>query len=157
MYLEPYTVYLVYNCYYMREICRNSEIFLSSPRGRALHPQNDLSNEWFGYDLDTGDAPAGEPRSHQESRRAASCPSSWSATHQCPEADGSQRKPMRHDGEWFSSALEPGTTVNNLKNQRDSNNNVIKYSNIRYTCDEFPPATWYVHLLALSYASPKKP
>ena len=129
----------------MREICKNAEIFSRSARGQALHPQSGLSNDVYGYDLDTGEAGTGQPKSHQENRRSASCPDSWKASHPCPEADGSQRNPMRHDGEWFTTALEPGTTVNNLQNLR-VNNQVVRYSNIRYTCDEFPPATWYVFL-----------
>lgn len=47
---------------------------------------------------------------------------------------------MRHDGEWFTTATEPG--VNTLMHMRDALGNVIRYSNIRYSCDEFPPATW---------------
>ncbi|GFP60365.1 glucan 1,3-beta-glucosidase [Trichoderma asperellum] len=139
--IEPYTIYLVYNCYYMRDICKNAELFGGTARGQNLHPQSGLPNDVYGYDLDTGEAPTGEPKTHQESRRTASCPDSWKNTHTCPEADGTQRRPMRHDGEWFTTALEPGTTVNNLMNLR-VNNQVVRYSNIRYTCDEFPPATW---------------
>jgi hypothetical protein len=49
---------------------------------------------------------------------------------------------MRHDGEWFTTALEPGTTTNNIMNKRDTQGKIVQYSNVRYTCDEFPPATW---------------
>ena len=153
MNIEPYTVYLIYNCYYMREVCRNAEIFGFSARGQNLHPRSGLANDVFGYDLDTGDRPSQTPRSHQDLRRTASCPDSWSSTHLCPEAG--QRKPMRHNGEWFTTDLEPNTHTNNLRNQRDSNNNIIRYSNIRYTCDEFPPATWYVTFIALVACSSK--
>lgn len=48
---------------------------------------------------------------------------------------------MRQDGQWFSNLLEPGTTINQVINQRLPNGNVIN-SGVRYTCDEFPPATW---------------
>lgn len=130
----------------MREICKNAQNFAATSRGQSLHPLSGIGNDVYGYDLDTGDSGTGNPNSRQESRRSASCPGSWILTHPCPETD--QRKPMRHDGEWFTSLLEPGTTVNNLMNQRDPNtNNVVRYSNIRYTCDEFPPATWYVLML----------
>ncbi|KAI0814551.1 glycoside hydrolase family 55 protein [Xylaria sp. FL0064] len=49
---------------------------------------------------------------------------------------------MRHDGPWFTTSLETGTTINQLKNRRDANNMVAEYSKVRYSCDEFPPATW---------------
>lgn len=133
----------------MREICKNAQNFAATTRGQNLHPLSGLGNDVYGYDLDTGDSGTGNPNSRQESRRSASCPDSWIGTHTCPETD--QRKPMRHDGEWFTSLLEPGTTTNNLMNLRDPiTNNVLVYSNIRYTCDEFPPATWYV-LMLLQY------
>lgn len=125
----------------MREICKNAQNFAATTRGQNLHPGSKLANDVYGYDLDTGDSGTGNPNSRQENRRSASCPLSWSRTHTCPETD--QRKPMRHDGEWFTHLLEPGTTVNNLMNFRDPiTGNVLRYSNIRYTCDEFPPATW---------------
>lgn len=138
--IEPLTVYLIYNCFYMREICKNAENFAGTARGQNLHPISGLPNYVYGYDLNTGDTGTGQPNSRQESRRSASCPDSWIDTHTCPEVD--QQKPMRHDGEWFTTAKEQGTTMNNLQNMRDAQGNVVRYSNIRYTCDEFPPATW---------------
>lgn len=149
---DPLTVYLIYNCYYMREICKNAENFAATTRGQDLHPASGLGNNIYGYDLDTGDGLTGNPNSRQQSRRSASCPDSWIGTHTCPEPD--QRKPMRHDGEWFTTLLEPGTTTNNLMNVRDPiTNNVLVYSNIRYTCDEFPPATWYVLYCVLIFTT----
>lgn len=141
--VEPYNVYLIYNCHYMREVCKNAEIFGQSARGQNLHPGSGIPNDVYGYDLNTGEADAGEEKTHQERRRAASCPSSWKKNHPCPESDGTQQKPMRHNGEWFFRELEPGTTLNQLMDVK-VNNVVTKHSNIRYTCDEFPPATWYV-------------
>ncbi|KYK61874.1 Pectin lyase fold/virulence factor [Drechmeria coniospora] len=138
--VHPHTVYLSYNCHYMRDICKNAELFQASARGLNLHPASGIDNNVYGYDLDTGDAPTGEPRSCQEYRRDASCPPGWKDTHTCPEVD--QRKPMKSNGEWFTTSLEPGTTVNNLQHLRDGNNNIIRNSSIRYSCDEFPPATW---------------
>ncbi|KAK3934652.1 glucan 1,3-beta-glucosidase [Diplogelasinospora grovesii] len=53
------------------------------------------------------------------------------------------RLPMRHDKEWYFRELEGSSTVTNLiKHYRGSNGLVDEYSNIRYTCDEFPPASW---------------
>jgi hypothetical protein len=50
---------------------------------------------------------------------------------------------MRHNGQRFTTDLEPGTTVNGIQNKRDpTNGNVLEYSKIRYTRDEFPPTTW---------------
>lgn len=46
---------------------------------------------------------------------------------------------MRHDGEWFTTATEPGEGYA-LMHERQGN--AIRYSNIWYGCDEFPPATW---------------
>ncbi|KFY31396.1 hypothetical protein V493_01147 [Pseudogymnoascus sp. VKM F-4281 (FW-2241)] len=135
--VDPYEVYLVYNCYYMKDICKNAQNFSLSARGRNLHPGSGIGNNMFGYDLDTGDT---IPPSRQESRRSQSCPDSWKSTHFCPESD--QQPVMRHDGAWFTTALEPLTTMNNLQNVRDTNGNIVRYSNVRYTCDEFPPATW---------------
>ena len=60
-------------------------------------------------------------------------------TSQGPEPD--QRVVMRHDGPWPHRDLEPNTNVNQIRN-------VIpltgppRHSGMRYTCDEFPPATW---------------
>lgn len=48
---------------------------------------------------------------------------------------------MRHDGQWYYRELEPGSTVTNLiKNYHTSTG--VELSKIRYTCDEFPPASW---------------
>lgn len=141
--IEPLTVYLIYNCHYMRDICKNADNFEATPRGRNLHPISGLPNNVYGYDLNSGDnapPPPGQTKSRQESRRDKSCPRNWKNNHRCPETD--QQRPMRHDGEWFTTAIEAGSTIHNLQNQRDAQGNVIRYSNIRYTCDEFPPATW---------------
>jgi hypothetical protein len=56
-----------------------------------------------------------------------------------------QSAPWRNDRQWFTHLLEPGTPINQLQNVRDPvNNRVLQYSYMRYTCDEFPPATWRV-------------
>lgn len=115
----------------MIEICVNARRFLASQRGRNLHAASGISNSIFGYDLDTG---KDEPKSHQAWRRDASCPSSWKNNHACPEPD--QSKPWKTQGEWFTDLLEPGTSVNAIMN------GPIHNSDIRYSCDEFPPATW---------------
>jgi hypothetical protein len=132
----------------MRDICVNYQQFALSPRGQALHPQSGLPNDVFGYDFDTGDT---EPHSHQEYRRDASCPSrgarKWSANHPCPET--AQFNPMRNNGPWYTTLLDlqVGVSIfsriqNLLQHRYDAQGNIIEYSNIKYTCDEFPPATW---------------
>ncbi|RDA91604.1 hypothetical protein CP533_4653 [Ophiocordyceps camponoti-saundersi (nom. inval.)] len=49
---------------------------------------------------------------------------------------------MRHDGPWLHKSLEPGTTINQIQNLRDPLGRIIEHSRVRYSCDEFPPATW---------------
>ena len=121
----------------MKEICKNADNFEATPRGQNLHPNSHLPNNVYGYDLDTGNTNSYQPDTHQERRRSASCPPSWKNTHPCPETN--QQKPMRHDGEWFTTTTEPGEGYA-LMHERQGN--AIRYSNIWYSCDEFPPATW---------------
>ncbi|KAL2016995.1 hypothetical protein VTK56DRAFT_2714 [Thermocarpiscus australiensis] len=131
-----YLVVLVYNCAYMRDICKNMYQFMETSRGRRLHPRSpELPASTFAFDFSGRGA-----RGRGKARGLASCPGSWSNTHKCPEPD--QRLPMRHDKEWYFRELEDSSTVTNLiKHHRGSNGLVDKYSNIRYTCDEFPPAS----------------
>lgn len=76
---------MIYNCYYLREICKNVEDLAATTRGQSLHPISGIPNGIYGFDLDTGDSPAGFPNSRQESRRNAPCLDSWKTTHPCPE------------------------------------------------------------------------
>jgi hypothetical protein len=126
----------MYNCYYMRDICQNARNFQATNRGRNLHPGSGVPNYIFGYDFNTG-----KSYSTRASQRGAhTCPSSWKNNNICPV--GNQYEVWRNDGRWFSNALEPGTTINGIVNERDSNNQITRYSRMRYTCDEFPPKTW---------------
>jgi hypothetical protein len=127
--LSPTVVFLEYNCYYMRDICKNAQNWFDTPRGQSRSPRNR-----FAYDLNTG------KRKRNDKRRDKSCPSSWKNKHPCPETD--QGIVMRHDGPWQHKALEPGTKVNEIKAKRDANGRITEKSQVRYTCDEFPPATW---------------
>lgn len=131
-------VILVYNCFYMRDICRNVGNFRQYPRGQTLHPRSGLSNDRFGYDFSNRRIPGVTP-GRKNRRRSQSCPDSWKNTHPCPEPD--QREVMRDDGQWFSNALEPGTTVNQIIDLRLPFFPIWR-SGLRYSCDEFPPATW---------------
>ncbi|KAE9372961.1 glycoside hydrolase family 55 protein [Stipitochalara longipes BDJ] len=136
----PLTVYLHYNCNYMRDICRNADNFEASPQWQNLHSTSGLSKNVYGYDFNTGPNVPFFPLTRQASRRDRSCPGGWKDSHPCPELD--QRVIMRHDGPWWTTLLEPNTNTNNIRNQRDAQGNIIQYSNVRYSCDEFPPATW---------------
>ncbi|KAH8812142.1 pectate lyase superfamily protein-domain-containing protein [Xylogone sp. PMI_703] len=138
--LSPQSVYLIYNCYYMKDICKNSANFYRTVRGGITHPTSGLPTYIFGYDFNTGKSRS----SRQSMRRSHSCPTSgslaWKNQHPCPEVD--QRTVMRHNGPWYTTALEDGTTINGIKNLRGPNNQIVEYSKVRYSCDEFPPATW---------------
>lgn len=141
--LKSTQVYLIYNCYYMREICKNAKAFLASSRGKNLHAERELDRSGiptFAYDSSVGKGAI--YRDYQ--RRQRSCPTKgsrkWRDNHLCPEVD--QSKPMRQDGEWFTSALESGTVVNAIANEYDSNGSLLRASHIRYSCEEFPAASW---------------
>ncbi|KAL2066965.1 hypothetical protein VTL71DRAFT_1389 [Oculimacula yallundae] len=128
--LSPDLVVLTYNCYYMRDICKNAENWYKTPRGQNRSPLNR-----FGYDFHTGK----KSTWRNQRRRAASCGSGWDSNKNCPHSD--QNIIMRHDGKWDYKALEPGTKIAEIKAKRDAQNNKIP-SWVRYTCDEFPAATW---------------
>ncbi len=133
LYLGPdQLVVLVYNCFYIRDICKNVAAFRLTARGQSPHPRSGLASDWFAYDFSSA--------TRKNVRRRHSCPGSWKNNHACPETDAIM--PMRHDGQWYYNDLEPGTQYNIIRNHRSSTGNVDIYSKIRYTCDEFPPATW---------------
>lgn len=104
-----------------------------------LHPLSHLPKTIFGYDFNTGKSRT----TRASQRREHSCPTKhvpyWKDIHTCPESN--QRYPMRHDGEWWTTDKEDNTQVNEIKHRR-SGANILELSHIRYSCDEFPPATW---------------
>ncbi|KAF2271266.1 pectin lyase-like protein [Westerdykella ornata] len=130
------SVWLVYNCHYMKDICKNAYNFENTPRGIYPHPKSDIAQHVYGYDFNSGR----ESTTHASQRRKQSCPRSWKTSHKCPEAD--QRTVMRHDGPWLTTELEPGTRVNQIMNRPATPLSAAEDSKVRYTCDEFPPATW---------------
>ncbi|KAH6845713.1 pectate lyase superfamily protein-domain-containing protein [Chaetomium sp. MPI-CAGE-AT-0009] len=132
---------LYYNCHYMTNICQNVNNFKATARGQALHPGTTIPADIYTYDFDSGETPTGVPNTRQENRRDASCPKGWKKSHTCPEPVGQQTL-WRHDGPWVSTALEQGTTENVLEHERNAQGQITRYSQLRYTCDEFPPATW---------------
>jgi hypothetical protein len=127
------TVTLYYNCAYMNNVCQNYENFRSTARGINPHPLSVLGYDVYGFDFNT---------TRKDRRRAIMCPSSWknNPSNRCP-ATGSIH-PFRSSQMWWTADLEPGTLVNQIANQRGPGGQLIKNSGIRYTCDEFPPATW---------------
>ncbi|KAK1966745.1 pectin lyase-like protein [Colletotrichum sublineola] len=120
----------------MTNICENARTFSASARGQNLHPGTTIPAGTFTYDFGTGE----DSWARQSARRGQSCPSGWGANGRCPQQG--QKIPWRHDGHWWTTMLEPNTTTNMLCNQRDATGQILKHSQIRYTCDEFPPATW---------------
>ena len=127
--LHPRQVILEYNCFHMKDICKNAENFQS--RRQAGNPQG-FPTHIFAYDFN-GD--------RRDERRKKSCPSSWKNRHPCPEPD--QQDVMRHDGVWPHKDLEPNSGSSlTIRHKRDSQGNIDEYSGVAYSCDEFPPATW---------------
>ena len=127
--IAPSLVVLEYNCYYMRDICKNAENWFNTPRGQSRTPRYR-----FAYDFNTGKG----SQTRKAKRRVKSC-NNFKSTTTCPHTD--QGIVMRHDGAWRYKALEPGTTINEIKADVWPNGN-RRPSEVRYTCDEFPPATW---------------
>lgn len=125
-YWDSTLVYLTYNCHYMTAICQNAGNFMYSPRGLNRSQQN-----MFSYDF-------GRRTSR---RRTASCPPSWRAWHFCPELN--QPPVWRQDGRWPYIALDPVQTPPNvIQHIRGAFGTVVSNSYLRYTCEEFPAATW---------------
>lgn len=127
---EYHSVVLEYNCDFMRAICENAVNWINrNPAFLGPNPR-------FAYDFNT------RRRGRSKQRRQASCPTGirnhWASFHACPE--GNQQLSMRNDLEWWTAAPESSTS-RILKHLRQ-NNNVVAYSKMRYSCDEFPPATW---------------
>lgn len=127
--IAPELVVLEYNCYYMRDICKNADNWFATPRGQSRTPRYR-----FAYDFNTGKTSA----FRNDRRRTASC-GSFKRTVTCPHSD--QNIVMRQDGPWRYKDLEPGTTINEIKADVWPNGS-RRPSEVRYTCDEFPPATW---------------
>lgn len=128
--LDPNVVFLEYNCYYMRAICQNAYAYLMSAVGSGAKDRTT-----FHYDFN-GKRKGG--------RRKQMCPSSWKKTHACPEVavPGNPAQPAVMPGPWPHTQLQaPGTLSYIIAQKLDAQGNVVP-SKRRYTCDEFPPATW---------------
>ncbi|KAK4103745.1 glycoside hydrolase family 55 protein [Parathielavia hyrcaniae] len=131
---------LYYNCHYMTNICQNVNNFMATARGQNLHPKTSIPAGTYTYDFDNA--------RNTDDRREAVCPTrkngkpnGWSDTHRCPELVNQQTL-WRHDGPWWTTALEPGTQGNVLQHERNAKGQITRHSQLRYSCDEFPPATW---------------
>ncbi|KAL2130726.1 hypothetical protein VTI74DRAFT_6055 [Chaetomium olivicolor] len=130
------------NCHYMTSICQNVNNFRATARGENLHPGTSIPAGMYAYDFDSGETISGVPNTRQHNRREASCPSpGWKNSHTCPEPVNQQTL-WRHDGPWGSTALEPGTTDNSIEHEHNAQGQITRYAQLRYSCDEFPPATW---------------
>ncbi|KAK4102737.1 glycoside hydrolase family 55 protein [Parathielavia hyrcaniae] len=142
--ISPEVVYLAYNCHYMTSICDNAHIFMQSDRGLHLHGDGhaELDTPYqgaptFGYDFNTG-----KLGSRRSDRGDHSCPGTWKNNHVCPETN--QKPVWREIGEWMYTEIEPSGQdheFNVLRHLR-AVNQIAQRSKIRYSCDEFPPATW---------------
>lgn len=131
---------LEYNCFYMTAICQNANNYLNSAHGSSRTPR-----KAFAYDFTNARA---------SNRRRRVCPtgtaSGWATFHTCPELAGpgnlAQPPVYRSDGlPWFTTALEPNVPAKSgkvLKHKRFSTGRLQEYSGVKYTCDEFPPATF---------------
>ncbi len=138
--LRPETVILWYNCHYLQDICKNAENFLATPRGISLHSDSSLDNagfRTFGYDANTGESSA----YRDERRRSRSCPTNWKNTHSCPEVDQALPGAMKQDVQWHTTALDPLIPNNAIKGKYIGNV-LVEPSWIRYSCEEFPAASW---------------
>lgn len=129
------TVTLWYNCAYMNNVCDNADNFASTTRGASLHPVSSVDNNKYGFDFSTA---------RKDAKRDKVCPSpAWAKRpeNKCPSSNA--QAPFRSDTIWWTASLEPGTTINQIANKRSlATNQVTINSGIRYTCDEFPPASW---------------
>jgi hypothetical protein len=131
---------LEYNCFYLTAICQNANAYLNSDHGNSRTPR-----KAFAYDFTNNRA---------SRRRGRVCPtgtnSGWGSFHTCPEIAGNgnlaQPSVYRSDGlPWFTTSLEPNTPAGSgkvLQHSRSSTGRLLEYSGVKYTCDEFPPATF---------------
>jgi hypothetical protein len=129
---------LEYNCYYMTAICQNANTFLISARGAARTPR-----KAFAYDFNSARATSRRNRVCRTGQQG------WTSWHACPEiaAPGNQAQPSvyRADGlPWWTTALEPNLPAGAARvlAHRRSNGQIVERSGVKYTCDEFPPATF---------------
>lgn len=129
--VAPSAVYLEYNCAYMTAICRNVRDFFNSDRGNKRPAEASL----FVMDFDTQTKSRRDGRSGR--RRARSCPPGWVKNQRCPHVD--QEPVWRQDGPWWTTAIAPPPLGDNFELAPKP---IGTRSNIKYSCDEFPAASW---------------
>ncbi|KAK1959917.1 pectin lyase-like protein [Colletotrichum sublineola] len=61
---------------------------------------------------------------------------------------------MRHDGAWYTTELEPGTDIIEIKARPAMNGRPAEISKVRYSCEEFPAATWVEGGSGIGFANP---
>ena len=139
---DPIAVYLEYNCYHMKGICQNAIKYVSAANSGRQWPHA------FAYDFDsTG-------KNHR--RDVESCPSPWIDNHSCAEVarvpPGNLGQPCSYryvaatssGAFWHHIAVEPAPGNKwKLAARRDLQGNLLEEANIYYTCDEWPPASWF--------------
>jgi hypothetical protein len=136
------TVWLEYNCAYMEAICQNANNWISTTRpGRTD----------FAFDYHNIYVSPQQREGRKGIRRGESCPRNWINNARCPEVAGPNNlaQPRSYRWEidtqqlvlWPFTALEPGSN-NRLLHDTDPTTGAILPSRLKYTCDEFPPATF---------------
>lgn len=140
------TVWVEYNCQYMEAICQNANSWITTTgNGRTD----------FAFDFQNRDVNG--VRARKNTRRDESCPGTWINNGRCPEVAGNGNLAQPRSWRWLIpnpttgqpgtlslwpfTALEPNSN-NRLLHDVDPVTNNILPSRLKYSCDEFPPATF---------------
>lgn len=128
----------------MEAICQNANFWLTGTgNGRTD----------FAFDYHNTDMGPGQREGRKGVRRDESCPGNWINNGRCPEVAGvpagNLAQPLSYrwliatqtGGFWPFTALEPGSN-NRLLHDTDPTTGAVLPSRLKYTCDEFPPATF---------------
>lgn len=136
------TVWLEYNCAYMAAICENANAWITT---------TGLGRTDFAFDFHNTNVGPGQREGRKGIRRDESCPGNWINNGRCPEVAGPNNlaQPRSYRWEiaiqqlvlWPFTALEPGSN-NRLLHRINPTTGNIEQSRLKYTCDEFPPATF---------------
>lgn len=107
-----------------------------------VHPKSGHEAPMFGYDMGS------VAKKRTKKRRETVCPTKntlsrlmWRQSHPCPEINA--QSAWRQDGQWWTSQLDDATSQGTSELKRRTNpDGSQERSGIRYSCDEFPPATF---------------
>ncbi|KAF9696769.1 hypothetical protein EKO04_005748 [Ascochyta lentis] len=141
---------LEYNCRKMPAICQNIQNWHNNAALSSWHTQS-LWAGWFTYDL--GASESRENRGNQ--RRSRMCPSTWKGTilnPRCPEPNQPRVVPPLYNLAGIGvTAIVPQPIPGETDLRQiiaDGKDNPVPFvgqlqsSGRKYTCDEFPPASW---------------